>query len=237
MNSRAARITEIFSSLQGEGPYLGAKQIFIRFADCNLTCSYCDEGKTRRTNTGKSYSVRQLAAVIARLDKRRGPHEAISFTGGEPLLQADFLQKLLPLLKKNGHKIYLETNGTLARAYKRIARFVDVVAMDMKLPSMLGGQNHLNAHRDFLKEAVHKNVFVKIVYGPTTRLSEILACARIIACVSPKVLLVLQPQSAAGQRQAKDLIERACDTFYPKLAAILKNVRVIGQMHKVWGVR
>jgi organic radical activating enzyme len=36
-------ISEVFSSLQGEGPYLGVQQIFIRFGRCNMHCGYCDE--------------------------------------------------------------------------------------------------------------------------------------------------------------------------------------------------
>ena len=37
-----AKIKEIFSSIQGEGLYIGCKQIFIRFCACNLNCYYCD---------------------------------------------------------------------------------------------------------------------------------------------------------------------------------------------------
>ena len=40
-------ITEIFCSIQGEGLYLGQKQIFVRFAHCNLDCDYCDEPKVK----------------------------------------------------------------------------------------------------------------------------------------------------------------------------------------------
>lgn len=43
-----ADIIEIFSSIQGEGIFLGAKQIFVRFKRCNLTCSYCDEELSRK---------------------------------------------------------------------------------------------------------------------------------------------------------------------------------------------
>ena len=36
------KIKEIFESIQGEGPYVGYKQLFIRFCNCNLKCNYCD---------------------------------------------------------------------------------------------------------------------------------------------------------------------------------------------------
>ena len=37
-----AKIREIFTSIQGEGPFVGYKQLFVRFSKCNLNCKYCD---------------------------------------------------------------------------------------------------------------------------------------------------------------------------------------------------
>ncbi|MFA6988722.1 MAG: 7-carboxy-7-deazaguanine synthase QueE [Candidatus Gastranaerophilaceae bacterium] len=42
IKSNDANIIEIFSSIQGEGPYIGYKQLFVRFSECNLNCNYCD---------------------------------------------------------------------------------------------------------------------------------------------------------------------------------------------------
>ena len=36
------KVREIFTSIQGEGPYVGVKQLFVRFCGCNLRCDYCD---------------------------------------------------------------------------------------------------------------------------------------------------------------------------------------------------
>ena len=49
------RVKEIFTSIQGEGPYVGYKQLFIRLCGCNLNCSYCDTDFG--VNDSKEYSV------------------------------------------------------------------------------------------------------------------------------------------------------------------------------------
>ncbi len=47
LSPRTTRITEIFSSLQGEGPYMGQRHLFIRFEACHMACAYCDETKKK----------------------------------------------------------------------------------------------------------------------------------------------------------------------------------------------
>ena len=95
-------IIEMFSSIQGEGKYVGCRQVFVRFAGCNLACRYCDTenapAKHRvcqvETHAGSRafreeknpLSLAQAAEEINRL-LREVPHQAVSFTGGEPLLQ------------------------------------------------------------------------------------------------------------------------------------------------------
>jgi 7-carboxy-7-deazaguanine synthase len=114
---------EIFASLQGEGPSLGKPCAFVRLSRCNLACVWCDtaytwrfEGDNRPHRSGESYeraanqvtlSEEETAARIAALGKPR-----LVVTGGEPLLQAPALARLLALLP--GMAIEIETNGTVA---------------------------------------------------------------------------------------------------------------------------
>ena len=83
-----APIIEIFSSFQGEGLLIGQRQIFVRFAGCNLNCNYCDTNDSKSEKSGKLMTPQQVTDEINRLltpDCR-----TISFTGGEPSLYPDF---------------------------------------------------------------------------------------------------------------------------------------------------
>lgn len=98
-----ARISDIFASMQGEGVYLGEEQCFVRFYDCGLKCDYCDTKPT----TFKEYNVDNLLDTIK---QEIGPRKikTVSITGGEPLLQRDFLLDFLPQLKKKFHAFPLD---------------------------------------------------------------------------------------------------------------------------------
>ena len=143
------KISEIFDSIQGEGLYLGERQIFVRFFGCNLGCKFCD------TKPGRfiEYEPQELLEEIKLYPK---DCHSISFTGGEPLVQKDFLKEVLGLTKKQGYINYLETNGTLSDALNEVIEYLDIVAMDLKLPSSTGLEYFWEAHSKFLKIASAK---------------------------------------------------------------------------------
>ena len=116
------KVNEIFASIQGEGPYVGYKQLFVRFCNCNLKCNYCDT----EFMDGKDYNPCELADEV---NKFSDVH-SVSLTGGEPLLQIEFLKDFLPRVNK---KIYLETNATLADKFIEVKPFIDIVSADIKL--------------------------------------------------------------------------------------------------------
>ena len=106
---------EIFHSLQGEGASIGVPTVFLRLAQCNLTCSWCD---TKYTWDWKSFSfddeVMELPVedVEARILSYDRPHLVI--TGGEPMMQQRALATLVSTLHDRGFFCEVETNGTLA---------------------------------------------------------------------------------------------------------------------------
>lgn len=230
MNNIKAEITEIFSSIQGEGIFLGAKQIFIRFKKCNLNCQFCDE--TRDSGT-KEYAPLDLMKEIKAMDASDGPHHSVSFTGGEPLLYWDFLKTFLKMLKKNRNfKSYLETNGTLPHELSRIIDLVDIVAMDFKLPSSTGEREYWHEHAEFLRIASRKKVFVKAVVTSDTDREDIEKAVQLIKRSHKNIPFILQPASPV--RPGDRLVG------YDKLLGFLdvgsrndvNNMRVIPQIHK-----
>ena len=229
-------ISEIFSSLQGEGPYLGVKQVFVRFGRCNMHCTYCDELDKMQAENFTKMSLAEVLKEIERLDKEKGYHHSVSLTGGEPLFYASFLESLLPKLKEKGFPTYLETNGTLPGELEKVIRHCDIIAMDMKPASSTGDRSFEKEHAEFLRIAARKDVFVKVVITPGTKLEEVKRCAVLVDEVDPTIPFIFQPLSdpVGINTKALELIEKI---FMPEVEKILRDVRVIPQLHKIWGVR
>jgi organic radical activating enzyme len=231
-----AEISEIFSSLQGEGPYLGVKQVFVRFGRCNMHCHYCDELEKMQAERFSVLSLDEVMASITSLSEKEGEPHSISLTGGEPLFYVSFLENLLPSLKAKGFKTYLETNGTLTRELERVIRDVDIIAMDLKPPSSTGDRAYWKEHEDFLKCALRKDVFVKVVVTADTQEQDIERCIALLRNVNPNIPFILQPQSEAFGISVKAL-SLIQSRYFGAAKRILADVRVIPQMHKIWGVR
>jgi organic radical activating enzyme len=241
-------INEIFSSIQGEGYLAGRRQLFIRLAECNLDCCYCDTDHARldicrvETHPGSESfrSIPQplplsnvLAIVRDWTERLPGAHHSISVTGGEPLLYSETLGEwfsaLRPVLP-----IHLETNGTMHIALEQVIQHVDFISMDMKLPSTSGCTEHLwGLHRDFLRVAVDKTVSVKIVVGNDSTVAEINQVCDIISDIDSSTPLFLQPLSAAGV--GIDIRVAHLLHLQEAAAARLPDIRVIPQMHRMLG--
>lgn len=242
-----ADVIEVFASVQGEGIYLGERQTFVRFAGCNLACLFCDtaaketERKCRIEKEAGSgaFEVRpnplthqELLSVVERLTPVRG---TVSLTGGEPLLHAEFLQDFIPMLKNCGYRVYLETNGTLYDELALLVSQIDVIAMDIKLPSATGEKDFFEEHAKFLEIAKSTDVFVKAIITANTLEDEIQRCAEIIASVDSNIPLILQPVTPVKPEIYKpspqDLLRLQANCL-----KMVRNVRIIPQCHKMVGL-
>lgn len=221
-----ARIAEVFESVQGEGLYLGEKQIFVRFFGCNLNCSYCDT----KLDRFMEYDAHELFEEIKLY---RDKYHSISFTGGEPLLCKDFLKEILKLTAKHGHKHYLETNGTLVPELEELIGHIDIVAMDLKLPSSSGMGNLWNIHKKFLKVACQKEVFLKAVICQSTQEEDLEEALGLIKEVSPSSVLVLQPNNYENHGALNEKMFK----FKEICSRDSVTACVIPQIHKMIGLR
>lgn len=230
---RKAEVTQVFSSIQGEGIFVGAKQIFVRFKRCNMDCVFCDEAKDL---VPKEYSALELLKETKRLESDKGAHHSVSLTGGEPLLWWEFLKDFLRLLKKEGMKSYLETNGTLTKELSNVIDFTDIIAMDFKLPSSTGGRSYWDEHAEFLRIASQKKVFVKAVVTPATTKEDIIRSSELIRRIDPNLPFILQPATPV-----RDMGRIGNDRLFEFLETATKSnlasVRVIPQVHKSMDVR
>lgn len=222
MNDKV-KIKEIFTSIQGEGPYIGVKQLFVRFCGCNLSCAYCDTDYD--IEGSRTYSVDEL---IDEVNKHLDCH-SVSLTGGEPLLNTDFLKEFLP---KCPLPVYLETNATLANKLEEIIDYIDYVSADIKLPSTTGCADLWKEHEAFFEKASHKKLFAKIVFDSSITNDEIEKSVQLAAKLD--IEIILQPKCTSECiKPDMDLVEAVFDKFLKKY----KKVRVIPQVHKFLELR
>ncbi|MFH0935929.1 MAG: 7-carboxy-7-deazaguanine synthase QueE [Candidatus Omnitrophota bacterium] len=220
------KISEVFSSVQGEGLYLGIKQLFVRFYGCNLQCSFCDT----KIDSFIEYDSEELSQEIKLYGR---DFHSVAFTGGEPLLQKDFLKEALKAAKRGDYLNYLETNGTLPAQLEEVVNYVDIVAMDIKLPSSAGSSGLWSVHEEFLKVASAKEVFVKTVICSSTTQQDIEQAVKLLYKASPSSVLVLQPDS----NEKLSALEEKLRLFKNFCRCYRITACIIPQMHKIIGVR
>lgn len=240
--------SEIFSSVQGEGPYVGERHLFIRFCQCHRACIYCDTvlertkmvsiekdpGSGKFEHVPNPLASEDLVDIIREIDKKKN-NTRIAVTGGAPLLQSNYLQELLPLLRADGHSIYLEATGDLPEELERVIEWVDIVSMDVKLSSVTKEENAFPEHWDFLKicRAAKVDVFTKLVLSAETDEAELIeAVEGIKAAAGVDTLVVIQPMTKASKTDAVPS-GRQLFRWQDLIGQILPNVRIIPQTHKM----
>ncbi len=227
-----ARISEIFCSIQGEGKYVGVRQVFLRFFGCNLDCVWCDTKYAKDLKKGRFFELSKKEVLSRILAISKDCH-SISLTGGEPLIYKDFLLGLLPEIKKRKINVYLETNGILFQELKEIIKYCDYISMDIKLPSSAKTGIFWREHKRFLRIARKKDIFVKMVITIGTTRKDVVKAAKLIKEVDNKIMLILQPNYFDNKKETF----KKCEDCAHIASRYLTDVRVIPQMHKIMEVR
>lgn len=227
-----AKIMEIFRSVQGEGKYAGVRQVFVRFFECNMHCVWCDTPASIG-DTSRNFKEYSLTEIFGRIQELWPGCHSVSLTGGEPLLQKNFIKRLLPLMKRNKMVSYLETNGILPDALADVISRIDIVAMDIKMPSSTKQKAYWKEHAQFLRIAKAKDVFVKAVVSSDTDLQDLHKAVELVAKVDPKLLFVIQPNTY----ELSNGVMQRCAQFHEYSLKYLPNTRILPQIHKFMKLR
>lgn len=124
------QVAELFTSINGEGVRAGQLAQFLRFAGCNIACSYCD---TAWANQPDTPVIRMSDAEILAQVRKSGITN-LTVTGGEPLIQPGIIHLLEHLARTDQLRIEVETNGTAALPSSEAWGEKVTFTMDYKLP-------------------------------------------------------------------------------------------------------
>ncbi len=242
-----APLIEIFSSMQGEGVLIGCRQVFVRFAECNLACDYCDTpyhpgptcqveskpGSGHFASHDNPVNLSEITRLISDWQhSSNNVHHSVALTGGEPLLHADILLRWLPEVL-GVLPIFLETNGTLPAELEKILPLVEWISMDIKGSAVTGETTPWTDHADFLALAGERLCQVKLVVDAGTTDSELLEAASLVNRYAPEIPFILQPRTlAAGPSLGGDILLKLQEVA----AEEHRDVRIIPQIHPWLGV-
>ncbi|MDD3275717.1 MAG: 7-carboxy-7-deazaguanine synthase QueE [Kiritimatiellales bacterium] len=248
-----AFVSEIFSSAQGEGVNIGRRQLFVRFAECHRNCLYCDTpvertefaaierepGSGQFEQIANPLSPQALLDLLGGMNRPEFAHDDLFITGGEPLLQADFLTEFLPkALKLLNLPVHLETSGDLPEPFEKTVEWVDHVLMDIKLPSVTGEPEAWEMHRAFLDiiEREDAGATIKLVVSADTSDADLSHAAEIIRDSGTLASVVLQPMTAASKTDRVPSAKQVLTWQSQMAVALGRSVRVIPQSHKLMGL-
>jgi 7-carboxy-7-deazaguanine synthase len=241
---QVAQLSEIFASIQGEGLDAGIPALFVRFAGCNLACSYCDTDYARSASekalVHAAGTETRLAnpvgtATVVEVLRNLGTSAAtVVLTGGEPLVQGPAVCDLADSLRRAGYRLYLETNGTLPAAFAQARDLIDAVSMDLKLPSTQEGKWFEDEHVEFLRLLEGKNAGVKVVVTEQVGVDELAQGLDLVARVNRHIPVWLQPAFHNGRPVVGG--ERLM-AYHGIALERLTDVRISVQIHKVLDVK
>jgi 7-carboxy-7-deazaguanine synthase len=249
MRPSAGNVSELFVSFQGEGLHAGRRHLFVRLGGCPLRCRYCDtpeslvpvatcrvlgpDGVEERANP---LGPVDLDCIVGALVAQAPPLHAIAVTGGEPLLQADFLAAWLAL-RTTTLPVLLETAGIMPARLRQVLPWVAIASLDLKCPSNTGERARWDEHEACLRAVVEagRELYVKMPVDDTTAGDEVERGARLVASIAPDAPLFLTPLTEPDSPRLA-VGGAALDRFHALASRVHRDVRILPQLHKVLGI-
>lgn len=234
------KLSEIFTSIEGEGILFGTKTMFVRLAGCPFRCHWCDTPYALPMDSGSDYSVEEVKEIIS---KSLQPNTyKINFTGGEPLVQYEAVIELAKFVRQKGLRAYLESACYDAMRFAKVLPYMDICKVELKLrDSKIVNEkqycNLLKNELECLRQAVscYKTTYVKVVVTNSSNLKEFKEIVReVFRIAKPSELagFIIQPSYRIDE-PTLDVLFGFYDAVYP----MYDQVRVVPQLHKIIGAR
>ena len=227
-DSAKLKISEIFESLQGEGVSSGAPCVFVRLAQCNLHCTWCDTKYTwdferfRYEDEVREQTAAEVALVVNAASSRR-----LVLTGGEPLLQQRSLKELFARLAPD-ITVEVETNGTIAAEPEALAR-VNQWNVSPKLANAGDPEQFRIKPEVLVAFRDSGRAYLKLVVGSEADYAE--ADSLVARLVWPRDRVLFMPQ-ASDREQLREA------SFAVAEAARARSFRFSSRLHlELWGGR
>lgn len=238
--SARVKLSEIFTSIEGEGILFGTKTMFVRLAGCPLKCHWCDTPYALPMESGSDYSIDEVKELIS---KNLHPNTfKVNFTGGEPLVQHEAVVELAKFVRQKGLRTYLESACYDSARFAKVLPHIDLVKVEFKLKDskVVEEKNYgslLRNELDCLKQAINsgKTSYIKVVVTNSSSLKEFKELVHEVFKVAKPAEIagfIIQPSYKIDEPTLNVLFG-----FYDAVYPVYDQVRVVPQLHKVIGVR
>jgi organic radical activating enzyme len=240
-NMTRVRVSEIFTSFEGEGVFVGKKTLFIRLSGCHLKCRWCDTKYALPLDSGTDYELNEVKDLIV---KQLQPFTyKVNFTGGEPLLQTDAVVQLADFIKTHTNlRTYIESSCFDSELFAKILPYMDICKVEFKTEDSKVVEDvdyDVLLHNEFrcLELAVknNKTTYIKIVVTNSTNLESF---KNLVYSISKKIDpsyitgFIIQPSYGIDQPTVNKLLDT-----YDIVQPMFPEVRIIPQLHKEIGAR
>jgi 7-carboxy-7-deazaguanine synthase len=239
--SKAVKLSEIFTSVEGEGALFGTKTMFVRMAGCPLKCHWCDTTYALPMDSGNDYSAEDVKALIK--DQLHKNTYKVNFTGGEPLVQHEAVIELAKFVRQELKiKTYLESACYDSARFAKVLPHIDICKIEFKLrdSKVVDEKSYpglLKNELECLKLAVssRKMTYIKIVVTNSSSLNEFGELVHeVFKLAAPADIagFIIQPSHKIDEPTLERLFG-----FYDAVYPFYDQVRIVPQLHKIIGAR
>lgn len=219
-------ITEIFYSLQGEGPYIGTPTVFVRVFGCNMkeVCPWCDTmySVQKQDDTIRHIPIETVVNTILQYKCNN-----VTFTGGEPFLYKDQIKNIMWMLTlNNDFEFCFETNGMISDIIDFHPYKVSYV-VSPKLHALKNNESYLDNIKNWARYAAHMPVYFKFVYENESSIEEIKKLSELTEIKNTEKIYLMPEGKTFSIDKYKECAEQCLKHHYkmsPRLHTIIWGI-------------